>query len=85
MKLVNKNIAANIISTMPKVPVMMCVKYKTVIIAAATSLITLSVDPMFFFIVNCFIVELIKQNYYEQKPWLVMYVTEGKFYFGRGQ
>jgi hypothetical protein len=64
MKLVNKNIAANIINTMPKAFVMVCVKYKTVIITAATSLITLSVDPMFFFIVTCFIVELIKQNYY---------------------
>lgn len=51
MKHVSIRPAAKIISTIPNIPVIICVKYRTAIIAAIINLITLSAEPMFFFII----------------------------------
>ncbi len=50
MKLVSTKIPANTIKTIPKVPGMTPVKYKTAINKARMIRIVLSVEPIFFFI-----------------------------------
>jgi hypothetical protein len=51
IKLVSTNITAKAISTIPIIPVNTFVKNKIAITAAISILITLSIVPMFFFIV----------------------------------
>lgn len=55
IKLVAKNIPPRIKRINPSVPVTVPVKYKTANTAASNMRIVLSADPMFFFIVHCFI------------------------------
>lgn len=52
IKLVNTNIPAKINKTIPKVPDITFVKYNTAIKMAISTLIILSVDPIFFFIIR---------------------------------
>lgn len=56
IKLVNTNTAPSTSNTIPSVPVTVLVKYRAAKIAANTSLMILSAEPMFFFIVNSFMV-----------------------------
>ncbi len=51
MKLVKTKTAERTISTIPKVPVNVPVKYNTLTIAAIITLIILSAEPIFFFII----------------------------------
>jgi hypothetical protein len=50
-RLVRTNTPASTSKTIPRVPEMMCVKYNTAMVTAIRILTTLSIVPMFFFII----------------------------------
>jgi hypothetical protein len=60
IKLVRMNTPAKISSTMPSTPVITLVKYKVTITRATRILITLSINPIFFFIDDNFKVRVCK-------------------------
>jgi hypothetical protein len=53
---VSKNIPAKTNKTIDSVPVIRCAKYNTPIMTATRILITLSIVPMFFFIITLFLI-----------------------------
>ncbi len=75
MKLVSTNMAATTNNTMPKVPVITFVKYKMPITTAIISLIILSAEPMFFFIVK---IIYVNEIWFEKAVLEIIQLSEAK-------
>jgi len=79
MKLVTINMPAKINSAIAIFPERIFIKYKPIIAMATSILITLSAEPMFFFILFIFlIVKLMPQKWFIKNYFTATFVTQTK-------